>query len=650
MKGPIFCILFTLLLFSTIGTALKVEPTMVQKQAIPGDKLVLNFTIKGDSATEETTPPTWTGTDIYTWSKAIVAPTDFSVTNMTTQSILAIITVPTSQESGDYFGWIGNSLIWITIAGQPASQWETSDSFFFSPGVYGKKIVQGIYSKETFYLNNDFIDKVDSLLITVPSGTTKTTEGDKPIRLEDYQYNSFLEGGGKTPITVTFDTRDLPVGIYQPILQATGKRSGKRISTSLVFQLTVVEGVTSPISNELKVEAPKDVRVGEEFAIKVTNKPADMEISFDKPYDLDSITVDRGTTTWEYTGKFRKQAKYLLHVNLNKYGVIMQTYDIEITAYLNTPREIGGSEIKLQFTPTDCGYQPIPLTLVGTTCTVRATDMSNYEIPATITVNGQNTDTYVPKQDTQYTILAALSGYATKTYTIQTTPNTLVFEFNPKSPKVGDKLSLSTTDTQGKYVASTIYANGAVYSGPILLQAGNYSLTATAPGFKQLNQEIVILPPYQILSMPTNPKLGKPTVIQLNRVANWRVTDGNQTIASGTGDLANFTLANIGTYEFYVADQKMTTLNPSAFFALSDFNMSNAWIIGLGAIFLLATLYYIGGKGTATTPKVPISKRVAFRPKSNQSMRLGFPEEPSPTQDQPGPNQGLNTEQENKEG
>jgi len=169
-------------------------------------------------------------------------------------------------------------------------------------------------------------------------------------------------------------------------------------------------------------------------------------------------------------------------------------------------------------------------------------------------------NSFIVEQGKSYTLSASLTGYSPLEEIIKIENPDIILYLSKATPDVGDIITVIPTPQN-----LTIYLelNGtSINNNFIINNAGTYTVTATASGYKKTNITFDVIDKLVVLTtIPEKVKLGQKLIIELSREAPWSLTyrannktdTYPETIYSSTSQVINLEIPNKkGLYFFYV--------------------------------------------------------------------------------------------------
>jgi len=443
----------------------------------------------------------------------------------------------------------------ITTGKEQESQQQSSNSgggsFSFYTSQYGNKFFKDTITKETFVLRNGLSESVSLKTISY-EGTLTTPEGRKPIRIEDWTLMTLGPGEEKS-FVVTIDTTGLELGEWRPILTVSGlTESGKQVSASIAFSISVISSASPPSTGEIKVTAPTSVDKGEQFEIKVENLPSGGSVMMQPNPNLVGTEVKKEDSKWIWKGYINSTESQTIELSIMQYGGLLKTYVINISV---GHVEEGTNVITLNYipqNPTD-----------GSIVTVqKSPDI------ATVTVTAYEGDTVVDKfiytipfrvvYGRKYCLEAKASGYETVKKCFDVSLKKLDLIISPSKPTPSEYILIQAVSGGQPVSGVSIKVDDKVYDSSsvnIKLGEGEHTVVAYGDGYQNITKKINVLPEITV-SGPTEVVVGQNATINLSREADWEVMYSNLVISEGSGSVVEFTPAEEGSYEIW-ADNRL---------------------------------------------------------------------------------------------
>ena len=313
------------------------------------------------------------------------------------------------------------------------------------------------------------------------------------------------------------------------------------------------------------------------------------EVTFNVIIDTRGLTVGQTyTPTLVVTGKIgdtdvRATVDFTITV---VQGVQSQTTTTTTTTTTQTQQTQTLKNMVIEINP--------PSPKAGDLVTVYAKDpQTNQYINATITVNGQQTQTFTAEYCKTYRITATATGYATATKTVTVPCRQMVVTYTPDQPVEGNAVTFSATDAEtGDPITNiTVKVDGKVVTNPWIATAGRHIVVVSAEGYSPKTITLVVkeIPATVVGTLPEEVNVGSTVTINLSKEASWEVYDENgYLIASGTSSTISFQPEEPGKYTIKINGKEIGELNamPVSKPPQLPFN----W----GLIALVAVVIYIG--------------------------------------------------------
>jgi hypothetical protein len=202
-------------------------------------------------------------------------------------------------------------------------------NFGFYTTQYANTITTDSSLKETFILRNGLNEQV-TLKTVEYSGTIVTNEGRQPINAVQYNLG-VLNPGEEAIFVVEINTKGLSPGVWTPIMTVKGlTQSGRIVSSSISFILTVTKAVVSPSPANITVDYPKEIVANQKFNITVSGLGSGMTVEMENNPHLigESVTFEGGKWVWTGYVDVNETQKVTLYVKL--LGGILKTIKFDL--------------------------------------------------------------------------------------------------------------------------------------------------------------------------------------------------------------------------------------------------------------------------------------------------------------------------------
>jgi hypothetical protein len=205
----------------------------------------------------------------------------------------------------------------------------TFTNFGFYTTQYANTITTDSSLKETFILRNGLNEPV-ALKTVEYSGIIITSEGRQPINAVQYNLG-VLNPGEEAIFVVEINTKGLSPGVWTPIMTVKGlTQSGRIVSSSISFVLTITKTVVSPSPANITVDYPKEIVANQKFNITVSGLSSGMTVEMENNPHLigEGVTFEGGKWIWTGYVDVNETQTVTLYVKL--LGGILKTLKFDL--------------------------------------------------------------------------------------------------------------------------------------------------------------------------------------------------------------------------------------------------------------------------------------------------------------------------------
>ena len=453
-----------------------------------------------------------------------------------------------------------------------------------------------------------------------------TSDGDKPIALEGAVDLGTKGPGESGYFDIQFDVNGLSPDIYQPQVYVVGYDcKGNKVEALIPFKITV-STTTTPSSAELnppKYEIPDQVKVGENFDIKVTDLDPRLspQLFFNK-YLIGVGVDDRGTKgdEWVWTGYINTTGDFPVSITSTyRGGNIGPVFTKTIKVVQNVL--VGSGNLSFDIcTDRGCGLSTNDVR-DGENVSILVRDSGSKNIvPGVILyVNGQKNvkQSFTVHSGRKYVMSATHPNYPTLDATIEVQQKEpLVFVQCDNTPcEIGDKVNVLAKDP----IHATPLSNATItldgvkvkYLPFTISSVGLHTIGVGVDGYDAVTKDFNVTDRTQLFNPPEQISKGRLINITLSKVANWMVlyakseeqNSPTQQFATGSTNSISFKPTKSGIYSLYANGKFLKA------YKINGLQISNTTlyiIIGIvGGIFLLflfPKLFKRGGGGRMGFP------------------------------------------------
>jgi len=440
----------------------------------------------------------------------------------------------------------------------------------------------------------------------------ETPSGTKPIAIPDVSLGT-IDPGEDLSFTVKIDSKGLKEGTYTPSLYIVGYYNNTRIQTEIDFQITVISTLAPQETVNVGINAPETVDENEEFTIVVTGVPSDASL-FIPPTPNVEGSWNYSDSTWTWKGKITKGGTYTIQIWLMKQvgGSFLPVDSLYATITVRVPeKEKEQSKIVI--------YPEKPLD--GDTVSVKCVDADGDKIQnAEITVNGEPyEEPFMVEGDKTYKIECDAVNYKSSSMDLVIGNRILQLTLVPEKPKINDFIYLIARDVDTSEIIvdtqNRIYKNNAkvLLNGEpftnVITEAGSFTIEVTADKYETATLNFDILPPLEMISPepPESVSTGQNVSIEYNIPVEYKViykeTPESEEVIylQGEGSSIKFTPEYGGTYDIYVNDEKVKSVNVIG--SILDLNID--WNFVLIVLIMVVVAIYLFKRGKR--PKKEVS-------------------------------------------
>ena len=399
-------------------------------------------------------------------------------------------------------------------------------------------------------------------------GTFTLESGTQPIALTGLVPTGEYDGGELLAYEIEFNVKDLSQGTYDSriIIEASDSED-KDISKVINFQIKVLGSKPTPYTQNDTIVYPNcnpdtnNLLINNSYKIMCSNVVSPgLKIRFlpDLEY-FEGITVESKEDLNQVIYHFKpiKEGSAEIRVSYELSGSPIGASPVFKYQISISPISFG-TKMKFHFFP------PLAELKEGDIVSVLVKDnQSDYILGAVnLYLNGikMEGNSFIVEQGKSYTLSASLTGYSPLEEIIKIENPDIILYLSKATPDVGDIITVIPTPQN-----LTIYLelNGtSINNNFIINNAGTYTVTATASGYKKTNITFDVIDKLVVLTtIPEKVKLGQKLIIELSREAPWSLTyrannktdTYPETIYSSTSQVINLEIPNKkGLYFFYV--------------------------------------------------------------------------------------------------
>lgn len=615
MKKQLFLLLalvYSLIIVSGVSYALSHSPKSIDVTWIKGEEqpsdIYINFTGDPNKTIDVTLTKQGDNADFYSLS-----PTTFSLVNGSSEVVTVSFNIPSTVSEGTYSGKIyyGSDSedyipIYITVQESESSEGCKITTPFPEYVFSIKQNTEPYTDTYTFRISSECVGGVEIDTIKT-SGTQLMSSGWQPIRITGGIPTGHKEPGESFDVTVEFDVSELQKGTYTSYLIVSGTYNDTSITSTIKFQITVVESGT-PIQNFSSLspptfdDIPSTLVLNNTYSIVARYVNPNLEIHVEPNPYIYGISVEISDGTWKYTFKPVKTGDTIIKVWAEYQGAIIGTPFIKNVTISESQLE-SSQVLKFKF------YPDLSELTDGSTLRVLLADnvTDNIITNFKLFLNGQELEnnSFVVHSGETYHLVGTAPGYHSIETTITVNPKYVTLTIQPATPYEGDTINITTNPAN-----ATIYVNGTPITGNLykVNSPGLYIIEAKYPGYEAAVYNLTVKKKIELINVPLNLKdTNNNGILELKRGQQYTFTISQEpeqylkviftsydgipvSYAESETSTITFTPNDYGTYEI-VADGKTIYKFEVPKRTL---NLGNIWfwiilsliIIGIAVIFM----------------------------------------------------------------
>jgi len=452
--------------------------------------------------------------------------------------------------------------------------------------------------------------------VTIQGVALQTDE--QPIQLGELQLGG-VNPGESVIIPIEINAIDVPTGTYSDVLQFLlyDSKGMKLDVPSVTISVTVTRGVT-PITNFSLSELPTctlnaiEMNLNNTYMLTCTKTDPNIDIRpiIDTRY-IKGISVEETSTQYIYKfqplmiGETKVGAEFLY-----KNAPIGTPFEQDVRISLSGSTPVFGTYLKFLF------YPELDMLVDGEKLTILVADNKTGNIVPDfkLYLNGveMQNNTLIVEANKEYEIRATAPGYfdAVINFTVEPKQVKLIL---PGELYVGDSYNITVEPNN-----TIVKLNGVEIptTNFIPTEAGVFTITAEAPGYKSVERNITIVEKLKVVSSPDHEledknnnfikELVKGEIykIKLNKNATIQVlfspfnSDEIKVIANSTSSEISFKPTQKGYYYIDVGGERMKTYELTGFSLDIGSWFGRWWIVVVAVLALGVFLVYLRGKKT----------------------------------------------------